>query len=369
MGGSSRNRRHLSGAARCMLIGVVLHLALVGGLLLEHGDPAWFVHFGIRATSIVRVAHEELGPNVLVPHVNGHDGQSFWVIARDPLLLRGHTDAALLDRPSYRAQRMLYPTLAAPWRWAGARQLLWGLISVNLIAVALGTYATSRLAMAVGAPSVAGLMFALNPAVVVAVVADVADAVALAALVFAVLLAMRGRWRLAIVAGVAAALSKEVMILGLVGVALAAKGGDRRARALLVAVPSIVTLLWAGYTRWRLGWPPTSVQEITLPLSGYVDAWRHDWLPVGNWYDAVVAFALLPAAVVVVWRWWWRRSLLMAAAVPFALLVPLMTAQVLNVSINSLRVFGPVLIFVAIDWLSTHQRFVSPRDVATASSM
>ncbi len=97
----------------------------------------------------------------------------------------------------------------------------------------------------------------------------------------------------------------------------------------------------------------TSIQEVTWPFAGYARAWHRDWAANGNWYDATVAFALLPAAALVVWRWWRRRSVLMAAALPFALLVPFMTSQVLNVAINSLRVFGPALTFVAVDWLLT----------------
>lgn len=346
-----RRRRWLSSPGTCTLIGLALHLALVGGLLIEHGDPAWFVHFGHHSTRIVELAHRELGADVLVPHPNGHDGQSFWVIARDPLLLQGRQDAVLLDRPSYRTQRMLYPTLASLWRYAGERQLLWGLLVVNLAAVGLGTYATAQLATALRAPPLAGLAFALNPAALVAVVADVADAVALAALVATVLLVVRGRWRAAILMGVAAALSKEVVIVSMVAVALFGVRSDRRVRVLLVMIPSGAVAVWALYSRWRLGWPTTSIQEVTWPFLGYVQAWRRDWAPVGNWDDAVVALALLPAAAMVVWRWRRRRSLLMAAALPFALLVPLMTSQVLNVSINSLRVFGPALTFVAVDWL------------------
>ncbi|MDQ6696380.1 MAG: hypothetical protein M3Z46_02845 [Actinomycetota bacterium] len=359
-------RSWLVGPGACALVGLGLHLALVGGLLVEHGDAAWFVHFGNRATRIVGLARREIGPAVLVPHVNGHDGQSFWVLARDPLLLDGKQDTALLDRPSYRAQRMLYPTLASPFRYAGERQLLWGLIAVNLAAVALGTYATARLAAALRAPPLVGLAFALNPAVVVAVVADVADALALAALMAAVLLAVRGRWVSAVVMGVAAALSKEVMVLSLLCVAIGAVGATRRVRLLFVGVPSCAVAIWALYARWRLGWPATSVQEVSWPFVGYVQAWRHDWAPVGNWYDAVVAFALLPAAAMVIYRWWQRRSLLMAAALPFALLVPFMTAQVLNVAINSLRVFGPALTLTTIDVFAAPRRLSPAADLTMA---
>jgi hypothetical protein len=120
-------------------------------------------------------------------------------------------------------------------------------------------------------------------------------------------------------------------------------------RIRLVVIPGICVVAWAVYIRWRLDWPKTSIQEFSLPFVGYVDAWTRFWSKVGNWSDAAVAFLLIPAAVVVVVLWYRRRTLLLAAAVPFALIVPLLSAQVVNVSINSTREFGPAVLFVLLD--------------------
>ena len=122
-------------------------------------------------------------------------------------------------------------------------------------------------------------------------------------------------------------------------------------------VPALCVVAWALYIRWRLNWPKPSIQEFSLPFVGYVDAWSRFWTRVGNWPDAAVAFLLIPAAVAVVLLWWRRRrrSLLMAAAVPFASIVPFMSAQVVNVSVNSLRAFAPAVLFAVLEagiWLA-----------------
>jgi hypothetical protein len=330
-------------AARWALMALAAHLVLSGVLLAANdGNPEWFIHFGDRSPGLP-LGEQVLGDDVLVPHEDGQDGVYFWVLARDPLL--GDADQAVrfLDRPAYRSQRLAYPLLAAPWRAGGEQALVWGLLATNLLAVAVGAYGATRLALQLGAPARAGLLFALNPATVAAVVMDAADAVALAALLWALLLVARGRLWPAVAAGTVAVLTKEPMLLALGGVALLAPRLTLRTRLSLVGVPTLAALAWGLYARWRLGWPASDIEELTVPFSGYLDAYRRGWRPVGNWGDAALALALLPLAAATCVLWWRRRSLLLAAAVPFALLIPFFTAQVLNLPGNSIRAVGPVV--------------------------
>lgn len=97
-----------------------IHLVLVAvGLAWAEGKPEWFVHFG-REYPALPLAKQVLGPDLLVPHDDGHDGQSFWVVARNPLLLQGETTLApYLDRPvldlalnALRAIAPIFPLLA-----------------------------------------------------------------------------------------------------------------------------------------------------------------------------------------------------------------------------------------------------------------
>ena len=339
---------------RWALYGLAVHVVLAGVLLLKYdGNPQWFVHFG-RQGSVLPVAKEAFGDDLLVPHIDGHDGQAYWLLARNPLLVHGEKELVpYLDRPAYRAQRMLYPLVAAPWRALGEQGLVWGMLLTNLAVVFAGGIVAYFLAAALRAPPRATIAFALCPGVVTATVMDGSDALALAALLAAVLAVVHGRTAWALAAGAAAVLAKEPSLLGLAGIAFLAPDVRNRTRFALVAVPAAAAAAWALYVRVQFGWPPSGVQEFAAPFYGYVDAYRRGWRPVGNWGDALVAVALVPFAVAVVVRWWRRRNILLAAAVPFAAMVPLLSAQVLDLLQNSLRAVAPAITLL---WLDVYAR-------------
>jgi hypothetical protein len=347
-------------AARWALGAMAFYAALMGLFAVHYSGPEWFLHLGHNNEPNLAFARHVFGPNVVVPHTDGHDGRYFWAQARDPLLLHPRADAPLLDRPVYRYQRVAYPLLAAPWRAFGERALLWGLVGTNIVLIGAGAFVAALLALEVGAPSRAALGFILCPAVVIAGIGDLSDALAIGALLLSLLLLLRGRFGWACTAGVVAVLAKEPMLLGLAGVGLLWTALDRRRRILLVVVPGVVALAWALYVRWRLGWPPTSVEEFAAPLYGYVDAWRRGWSTAGNWADGAAALALVPFAVVVAVRWWRRRTLLLHAAIPFALLVPFFSAQVLDILLNSVRAVGPAVPLVWIDFYVNGARTARP---------
>ena len=171
-------------AVRASAIGVAAYVVWVTTVLATHGaDPSWFVRFGVDAKQTM-LGRQVLGSVITHPGI-GADGQLFWILARDPLLLHPQQTAAWLDRPIYRAQRVAYPALAAPWRLFGERSLLWGLLLENISLVAIGSYFTARLAIASGLPARTALAFAFNPGVIFATMFDLSDVLALAATVAA----------------------------------------------------------------------------------------------------------------------------------------------------------------------------------------
>ncbi|MEY2423057.1 MAG: hypothetical protein QOI95_3124 [Acidimicrobiaceae bacterium] len=354
-------------AARVALIGVAVNLFLVALLLAAKGDPAWFVHFG-SAEPVSPHARAALGDDVVVAGPKGHDGQVFWAVAHDPLLLDGKNVAADVDRPAYRAQRILYPALVAPWRLAGESALLWGLIITNLVVVLVGGYWAALFARDVGAPARAGIAFALNPLVLYSVVFDFADALALALLVGALLATVRQRWMAAVVAGVAAVLTKETSLLALVAVAVLSPSLPRVRRITFAAIPGAAMVVWALYSRWRLGWPHSDVHEFAAPFAGYAGVLRDFYPERSGVGDIVVAFALIPFAAWSGARWWKNRSLALTAGLPFAALVPFLGSSVLYLSINSLRAIGPAITLLVIDlYVKRGAIDVSPRRAVRAA--
>jgi hypothetical protein len=152
-----------------------------------------------------------------------------------------------------------------------------------------------------------------------------------------------------VLAGTVGVLTKEPTLLGLAGVALLAPAVGRRARVALVGVPGAAAAAWFVYAHWRLAWPSAGVQEFAAPFYGYYQAYTKGWRPVGNWADAIVAVLLIPLACAVLVRFYRRRSLLLAAAVPFAAMLPFLSAQVFDLADNSLRALGPAITLLALD--------------------
>jgi hypothetical protein len=324
---------------------------VVALLARADGNPQFFIHFGQQG-SVTPIAKRVLGDNVLLPHADGHDGQAFWLLARDPLLVHGkELLAPYLDRPTYRAQRIGYPLLAAPWRLGGEAALVWGLLATNLAVVLGGGLVARSLGAQVGGTSRASLAFALSPGVLLATLFSLSDALALALLLATALALTRRRIAVAVACGVLGALTKESALIGLAGFAFLTPRLPSRTRALLFAVPAAAAGAWALYVRWRLGWQVAApTHEFAPPFWGYVDAWRRGWSPIGNWSDAVIAFALVPFAILGICRWWSRRTLLLAGGVPFLLLVPFLSAGILDLADNSLRAVTPSLTLMVLDY-------------------
>lgn len=235
---------------------------------------------------------------------DGLDGVWFYAIARQPMHLRAA--ARDLDRPRYRAQRILLPLLA----WAvhpsgGGRGLIYSLFAVNLMFVFIGACATGALAASLRGPPATAALFPLLPGAFLSLDISVADAMAAAVVLLSVLAHLRGARRWAVLAAVAAVLTKETSIIPLVGLALAYR--DRRSW-ILAATAGGAGILWAGFLLQLL--PGTELRdELVAPFSGLFAAWQDRWsqgLELGGL--VAVAGAFLVAAVAL-WRWRWRAPL------------------------------------------------------------
>ncbi|MFN8041666.1 MAG: hypothetical protein U0Q07_20790 [Acidimicrobiales bacterium] len=348
---------------------LAFHLVLVASLLAQaDGRVDSFVKFGAEGSN-AELAARVLGQPVVHPTVESHDGVRFWVLARDPLLLDPSGTAAALDFPAYRGQRILYPWLVQPWRLGGEWSLLWGMVVTNLLVVAGGTYATARLAADRRASPWVGLVFALDPAVQLSVMYDLADALATACVVTFVLLVRRRRWGWAAAAATAAVLAKDTSLLPVLAVALFGAGIARRERAALAVPPLLVVGAWTLYQRSRLGWGTSNVSGnlVPVPFAGWLDAARYGWAVNGAYDDALVGFVVLALAVVVVVRWWRRRSLELLACLPVALATPFLALSVVNVNVNSLRSLGPVVVLLVVDLFAQRAEREQPAELAPAT--
>ena len=243
-------------------------------------------------------------------------------------LLHPDENADLIDRPVYRTQRMLYPLLASAGGLLDGWGVVWGLIIVNLLGIALGTWATSKLAMSLGGNPWLGLAFALNPGVVFELVIDGAGALGWALAVLGVWLLIEGKYSGAVVALAGAVLAREAMILVALGLAVRLWRKDRGRALAMVAWPALAALLWAMWVRFQLGVPLLTSQseEIGLPFVGLARAIPR-WIeqPGENLLFGAFVIALLLVAAMQAKR---RPSFVSYSTLGFVVLAPFLTRQV-----------------------------------------
>ena len=264
-----------------IVIGVVVllgSLVVVGAALrfltAADFDPTALIAFGERADEINEYAERELGRPVLVREQLGHDGKFFFIQASDPFFLEPESHAVYLDRPAYRGQRMLYPLLAGGFGLLPSVAIQWTMLLVNIAAVAVGTWATARLAEEMGGSPWLGLAFALNIGVISDMMIGGAGILALALGVLGVLALERHQFWQAVMWLALAALTREVMLLFVAGVALLALKRIGWRAIWLGLVPGVAVVAWAGYLRVRIDEASLieEVREFGLPFQGIIES-------------------------------------------------------------------------------------------------
>ncbi|GIU93089.1 MAG: hypothetical protein KatS3mg011_1995 [Acidimicrobiia bacterium] len=325
------------------LVGTFIGSILVIRTLVAYSwDPTIFLAFGEEADETLsygRALLHEVDPRPAL----GHDGKFFFALANDPFLLDPEDHAAVLDRPTYRAQRMLYPTLAGGFGLFPPRWVMWGMIVVNVLALGAGTWVTARYVEAMGGSPWWGLSFALNPGVLSEVTISGAGVLALALALAGVWLLRRNSWVGATTAFTLAVLSREVYLLAVLGAGLWLWKRDRRRSVLMTGIPLVAAGLWAAYVRWRLADLPTSsptIQEIGWPLQGIVQAF-------GGWlrdpFDLTVGLVVAVVAALTIIRTVRMPTLLDLTTVGFAVMVFFLTRQVWQSYFDISRAIAPVL--------------------------
>ena len=134
---------------RLALVAALIGVGIVLVSLFSHGgDIAGLIKFGSGGHVVERTAHVEeiLGREVATVDELGHDGSMYFLQAVDPFFLEADEHAVHLDRPVYRAQRMLFPTIAGVGGIVPPEMLLWTMALTNVAAITLGAVGAGRVA-------------------------------------------------------------------------------------------------------------------------------------------------------------------------------------------------------------------------------
>ncbi len=328
------------------LVGLVSSLLavafIVRNLIAFQGDPTVFLMIGVDDVPLRDFVMGLLGSDIHLVSSVGHDGRFFFVQANDPFLLDPSTHAALLDRPVYRSQRMLFPLLVGlggllpPWG------IVWGMLSISVLAFGLGAYATALISVRMGGSPWWGLAFTLNLGVVSELLVGGSGHLGLALALSSVAALQRGRGRLSIGLLILAVLTREVLLVGALGIALWLwRTGQRRLALAHVFLPALTAGLWALYVRSRAGWTEgTDLHEISWPLQGLVES-----MELWPQYPMSMVFGVAVILILTLFTYRFVRSnwLVGYLAVGFVPLAVVLTIQVWFDYYNLSRAISPVI--------------------------
>jgi hypothetical protein len=291
-------------------------------------DASLYLSFGEESEATLAYGEERLGDVYLKPNL-GHDGRLFFIAAHDPFLLEPDTHRELFERPVYRAQRGLFPVLASPAGIVGEWPLAWWMLTINLLAIGAGTWATARIAEHMGLSPWLGLVFAANPGVWAELNAGGSGAVAWALASAGILAYLNSRlgWTASLLA--AASLSREAMLLVTAGLAAHLWRENRQGAVRLIAIPTAAVVTWGFYVRIRLGadlWE-TESRELAAPFVGLYDA-AGEWIDRADPLRSLVAFLYVVLAVRVLWLARKTGHVIGWAIGGFALLMPFLSGVV-----------------------------------------
>ena len=348
-----------SGATRVAFVALVLAVVAALRLLAVSGwDPTAFTAFGEDSVGITAYAEEKLGREVKTRVLQGHDGKFFFVQANDPLILQPEENAAVMDRPIYRSQRMFYPLVAGAGGVLPAGAIVWTMIVANVLGLAVGSWAVGAIAAKHGASHWWGLAFVLNVGLLSELYIDGAGILAFALACLGALALEDDRPALASLAFVASALTREVMLVFVALIAVFWMIRRRSVPWLLAVPPGLAVIAWGLYVRLQLSAHTNvdQVREITLiPFSGLLGASTSGLATAADYLLMALVLALM---VVVSVRAWKSKVYLTWGAVGFAVLAPFLTIYVWQKSYDISRAMAPLVTAFLIEFAIARRRVI-----------
>lgn len=324
-------------------VGIVLRV-----LVPARMDPTIFLALGKDAPAQTRYAQGLLGA-VAVRDNRGHDGKYFFVQANDPWLLDPEANATFLDRPVYRAQRMLYPLITGGLGLFPPAVVVWSMLVTNVLCLGIGALVAARIAGTSGASPWLGLAVPLNIGLLFELWIDGSGILAYVLCLGAVYALTVGKAWMGATLLSAAALSRETMVCFAIGILALAWFEHRRIMWRLLVMPLVAVAIWQGYLLLRLAgisgggdtWP-----FFGLPFVGLVDAFG-SWLrDPGDLVLNLAILLLVGAFVVAAPR---NRSMIVWGALPFVALATMLSIYVWREPFDISRALAPV--FTAVPFL------------------
>jgi hypothetical protein len=277
-----------------LIVAAVLLLAVALRLASYGGDVTGFVKFG---SSFTAYTHPPRGAVVGTgTSTEGYDGQFYYVMARDPLLLHESTVDSLLRAPqndprgvfasrtqAFRMLRVGYPATVALVAAVTGLSTAWSMLAVNVLVVLVLTAGFAAYARRRGWSVLWAAALGLLPGLLLATRRDLGDPLAAAAALGGLLAWIEGRRRLGVALLILAVLTREVMMAAVVALALEAgvrawrqRGIPDAARRIAretwpaIVLPAAAFLGWHLYVDLRTG-GSVGGAGLTAPFDSFVD--------------------------------------------------------------------------------------------------
>jgi hypothetical protein len=324
-------------------IGIFLSMSLPI-LAANNWDPTIFIKFPEGIPELLDYGEDRLGEVVVAPR-GGHDGKFYFVQAMDPFYLNPEANAYLLDRPTYRAQRMLYPTVVSVAGLGGPWAVVWAMYIVNAVGIGLGCVATALVARELGLSEYFGLAFVANLGMLSAGIFDTAEVFGFGLLMVGFYFCMRKSWGWMALALTLAVLARETMFAGVFGVAVyLVLVKVRLPRSLIYTL--VVPAAWFAYLQLRIGYLPgyeDHAQVIAPPFTGFFKALGYWNSEPGQAENMAVGIVLMAISIVFLVRVVRSRTLVAITGASFALIAVMMAEVVWYERYDSSRALAPLM--------------------------
>lgn len=333
-----------------LLGGMALAWAYQGFYVMTQGEGNWSSLLAVGSELPTgKVIAEELS-NLQFAGPEGHDGQLFFVIARDPLNRR-ETDEVLrgvepTTGPSYRYRRILFPLLAGGFGWFGPRETMYGMIFWGVFGFGLATAFTADLCFRWDISRITIFAATLNLGLIKSLDILVSDPLAMGLGMAGVALWYRGWSVLAIILLALSVLAKEYYVLFAAALALSCLGERRFREASLVAVLPVVPLAcWMGYLWFAMPSVGGGLDRFSLPGMGILSSIPF-WIERQSSFllFGLMSLGLVLAAVTL--TPWLRNRFLFWSCLLWPLMSLLVSESVWGPSNNILRSIAPLWCFV-----------------------
>lgn len=243
----------------------------------------------------------------------GYDGQFFYRLALDPLLISESDFGVLIDKSQYRQQRILLPLITNLLTFGKREWVPHIFLAINYISLIGTTFVFTKILEKIGAPTTYAFLVIFYPGFVISISRSLSEPLAVFLLLLSVYSLLGKKQIFASVCLSLAVLARETALLvAVVGggiwliqlLQIRYKSKFPKVSAIFWLLPLFTFLLWQTYIYFRWGMLGASANDnLTLPFAGIVEAISNNnyaqwasWLYVSE-IIYVLIFALCLGAV------------------------------------------------------------------------